>query len=623
MAILSYLKTVWKNNVSPAINEVNLNKVENQLKILTDEAIRLDGEVISNDSDINSRMTAHTTGVSEKHSTDDVIDNSSLPNATNQTAANDYLKLLISTILEGQDLDPNKDVEVLASRLSAYFGSFGTMNDRLDYSDSQIKAILDELYTQIEAEVELKDGTDIVTITDVGQYGSPTDVEIEGNTVNQVIQNRTAVANLGTESFDSIDGIYYFDVLNKTKIIGDGTTKIITNNSGASAIISVVVISSSENVLTTDQLYNKYSKSSSFVYGLNHVENPSVEQHGVNLADVENDKVIPAYLSSGVFRNNIATTGSILVKIEEGNQYSMLKTGGNRTDYAFFSDIPIADNTPSLSYGNALTTTIAPLGSKYLLWYVANAVDFPTEITIVEGNVVPTSHVVYEGSQLNTENLTLRSSNAKNDKLVNKNGKNVIEKNTSDNIVFDGSVDEGWGTSGVSNQVNTIAFGILNTSLKATSEAIINVKSTWFDNTQSNMLTVDSEMIALGTDGFIRVRILRSRLTTQNVAGFKTWLASNPIAGVFTLATPLVINEEDFAQNNIVVSGILQTTGGQQNTVYVEVDTFNESTTVTYARNLSTAFNDLIIVIKSIYDKLSLIMATLLDHETRITNLEP
>ena len=35
------------------------------------------------------------------------------------------------------------------------------------------------------------------------------------------------------------------------------------------------------------------------------------------------------------------------------------------------------------------------------------------------------------------------------------------------------------------------------------------------------------------------IRILKSKLTTQDVAGFKTWLAANPVTVIYQLATPI------------------------------------------------------------------------------------
>lgn len=60
------------------------------------------------------------------------------------------LEIKVDTILHGQDLDPNKDVEVIAGRLSSEYGEFETLPARLDNTDQILGSHTAESATQIE-----------------------------------------------------------------------------------------------------------------------------------------------------------------------------------------------------------------------------------------------------------------------------------------------------------------------------------------------------------------------------------------------------------------------------------------------------------------------------------------
>lgn len=88
----------------------------------------------------------------------------------------------------------------------------------------------------------------------------------------------------------------------------------------------------------------------------------------------------------------------------------------------------------------------------------------------------------------------------------------------------------------------------------------------WFDIYSSK---VSKEMIASSTDNnsVIYFKILKSKLTTPDVNGFKAWLKANPTTIIYQLATPTV---------EIV-----------ENCVYIDLKTFNEKTYVSFENAIS------------------------------------
>ena len=107
-------------------------------------------------------------------------------------------------------------------------------------------------------------------------------------------------------------------------------------------------------------------------------------------------------------------------------------------------------------------------------------------------------------------------------------------------VVFNGGVGENWGIA--STNTNTIRFYLVYNDIKQGDLNTVNrLICNKFSVTSSNAsgIDVDNEFIAISTTGasFI-LQILKSKLSTQDVAGFKTWLASNPTTVLYEPVTP-------------------------------------------------------------------------------------
>lgn len=110
-------------------------------------------------------------------------------------------------------------------------------------------------------------------------------------------------------------------------------------------------------------------------------------------------------------------------------------------------------------------------------------------------------------------------------------GKCVVTRRCGE-VVISGN-ESTWAL--IDAQSNTLVFGIGISGGKNAGECI----SDKFIYKYS-ALTDDIERIRFASsNGTLYIQILKSKLATQDVAGFKTWLASNPITVVYELTTPI------------------------------------------------------------------------------------
>ena len=81
-------------------------------------------------------------------------------------------------------------------------------------------------------------------------------------------------------------------------------------------------------------------------------------------------------------------------------------------------------------------------------------------------------------------------------------------------------------------QTNTMGFEVLNISGLKAGGSVLSDKFTKLINTE------DSEGLrAVGDSNKFLIHILKSKLTSQDITGFKTWLQSNTVTVVYQLAT--------------------------------------------------------------------------------------
>lgn len=114
---------------------------------------------------------------------------------------------------------------------------------------------------------------------------------------------------------------------------------------------------------------------------------------------------------------------------------------------------------------------------------------------------------------------------------IKEDGSGVYTQNTYE-IKLNGS--ENWGNVQSDTLINTMCFGItLSGNVSINGKPVLSDKFKW-----EHTLNDNEHIYTMGTN--IRVIIDKSKLPTQDAAGFKTWLQSNPVVVRYQLATPIV-----------------------------------------------------------------------------------
>jgi hypothetical protein len=140
---------------------------------------------------------------------------------------------------------------------------------------------------------------------------------------------------------------------------------------------------------------------------------------------------------------------------------------------------------------------------------------------------------------------------------------NVANKSIVRNVgkkIFTGASTEVWSKGNPTLQTNTLQFicsiGDCKTGLSSTEINLMNDKFAMISST--NNIANDSESIAIDENGQLLVRILKSKLATQDVAGFKLWLNSVNITIIYPLANAITETIKKVGTLKTFAGGYLQ-----------------------------------------------------------------
>jgi hypothetical protein len=120
----------------------------------------INDQLIGHISDADTRMTNHISGISEKHSGNDIKYNEQI----SINSAIDTVDNRIDNLINNPD--PSKDLEIVDGRLSSKYGSFTTLKDRLDNSDTILSQ---SLFIQQEEPTNISSETLWLKITDLAE----------------------------------------------------------------------------------------------------------------------------------------------------------------------------------------------------------------------------------------------------------------------------------------------------------------------------------------------------------------------------------------------------------------------------------------------------------------------
>lgn len=104
----------------------------------------------------------------------------------------------------------------------------------------------------------------------------------------------------------------------------------------------------------------------------------------------------------------------------------------------------------------------------------------------------------------------------------------------SGEVVLNGSED--WGARNMANENNTIGFGLYPGLPNYDINSLPPIICDRFTYMNANALWVSDEESTTHAGDYLHIRILKSKLSTQNVAGFKQWLQANNVTVVYQLA---------------------------------------------------------------------------------------
>ena len=388
-----------------------------------------------------------------------------------------------------------------------------------------------------------------LTVTD--QDGNPTSLHSYNDTTHIITNSQGLIANveISNPSYDVVlkANTKYTLKLNRTNAPTNTPLEINLGGTEAtmdSTVNSITITTPStlaNNKLTMSGVGNKFKEAMviegdcvnrdlDFFEGIVGVENPILITIGKNLFDGElkvggltsNGKVDDSFSNRIVSYNFIPIKNNIQYKLSSVDNLSL-------------SRICFYDNNKQFISQSYTTDFISPTNAKYLRFAFTNTENIESQIMLEEGSTAST----YEPHKSNTlttyPQITLHSIGGIKDELdlVNE----TVTRRIGE-IVLNGSED--WKTGGWSNQTKSIGFETIIKNDVGTSAFIKAISDKLLYDSFSNFQN-DGEyfdMVDAGNE-CLRIRILRSKLSTEDVKGFKQWLSQNPITVQYELATPI------------------------------------------------------------------------------------
>ncbi|MCR1132293.1 pyocin knob domain-containing protein, partial [Clostridium botulinum] len=322
----------------------------------------------------------------------------------------------------------------------------------------------------------------------------------------------------------------------------------------------------------------------------------SILTTGKNLWDGTYQKAYVGAENGRTYRNDDACRATI-VKCKPNTNYIFSKQSeSDRKTMACFDNFPVNNSVATKSVLSDKITTDA--NSKYLVVYVSTNREEPL-IQIEEG----TESTAYEEYKEDKTEILLPSPHMglpdgvsdivdfdKNERI-----KNV------DKMILDGT--RGWTVTGVE-KPNTIEFQY-NFPIIARSSYLLSDKFIFRD--ADFLWNSDVEGITCNPTRNIQIKILKSKLSTPDVAGFKKWLQANPTTVYYQLAEPKTekLNIKDTLQS--FENG------------YIQLDNaITPTTQLEYSTNIPSAIGGLTKVVDHNVDEITNIESTISDMDAEI-----
>ena len=280
--------------------------------------------------------------------------------------------------------------------------------------------------------------------------------------------------------------------------------------------------------------------------------------------------------------------GTVTIKQRGKNKYS----GGDKTftkyenfsvetipagTYNFIGNV-VSDDTDSNQCLVNFYKDNTQIGYKYL-----NRGDFNTQITLndicnkiylyasntannAEGDTATYSNIMISNEEGNYEPYRANDYTIQTEPLRSlpngvKDSKDTKQHTRVGVKVFDGSVDENWQNfTTVSGNIVQAMIPILNFGSRV---ALSDLFPTTTDYSATEHIVVGSTLTSL------YVHIDKTRLNTEDITGFKTWLSNNPLTVQYELATEII---EPLTQNQATTMLDIIKTGSYEGTTNIYTD---------------------------------------------------
>jgi len=592
MATIQVIQGFQKIKDSYTIINTNDQAINNQLgahisgvadRHLTTAINVSTGYTLQNDLDAKTaRVNAHVAGSAEKHKALDVtftpITNIS---ATEVQSAIAQVNTRVGNIIAQSG---TSDTEVVDARLSATYGANATLKSRVDNTDAKLKVVEDAINTPAQQSLNLTELSQIQSVTD--SYNGIAETEVGGASLSQVIVDGQNKPNGTVRSFTALNGITYFTLPDKAFVLGTGVSVNVTNNTGVNAnIMAIPITSTPYSTYTADQmnaLVNTYWE------GLRSTQSVELGSRGRN--------IIPFFDRWTIHPNAGFDNDKLTLVATSSNQNSefFIKVKPNTT-YTLTPRIITASDNARLNlreFNSTGTSIITRTGTNQATLSFTTGANVNMIYIRVFGQVAGTYQ--FNPPMLNEGSTALP---------YEKGSFSEVKITYTDPTKFDGALLPNGVRNSTAYKDGKWSAVKRVQRLSVASGVVINTTNLVGASTTSQYYLVQS-------DGVTSIGLVNGTYTTTATATV-----------YYGLATPLTINESQFAENGITVDGVLTSNDDFTEFVVQDYDLF-APTNVTYATNLAKSVENLkesVQGLRALVNNQNLIN---LEFDARITLLE-
>ena len=482
-----------------------------------------------------------------------------------------------------------QDAEVIDARVDFKGVAFDSLKERIDYTD---KLLRDSTVSTVTTESDF-------TTVEATSNGYFEDVKLEGKTLANIVTTYDTSRFVFKDAIKQEDGYYklqYGATVNDSYVIPRYGVHLYKPNTtytiivdikenttetflGISAVnspinsqsvtkkqfanltgISTLLITTRDDITLTDKgitpthdLYfgiwkdgGDLSKHITFRYWVlegDHTQNPPSYFEGLKSVGQDVDEVSVESVNENLF-DGIFYEGDI----NSSNGNDEVNVSRKRSGYIevkpnkiiSFDILPLrivfyTENKKFISFTNGKENYIVPSNCKYIRFSVSTDVDtvmfaYSATPKLYTPHQSDKKRLLYYNNETQTwEKPTLRQWDS-----IEKhtNGKYYYHQRSGE-VVLNGS--ESWGVSKTSENMLIVAK-IPDTSIKGNDGVICNICDKFISVGANYQWLNEIESVAINSKGQILIQIPKSKLSTQNLQGFKQWLQTNNVTVVYKLA---------------------------------------------------------------------------------------